>query len=289
MPFRILSTALVNSVAIHVEKYCSDRYGKNGFKIESGLDPKVNWAPTLQFRPTKYQINAVEVSEDLYPLILKISAHDLRQECPDIPIAVYVACPLDSYLADSKQTTVRKLKEHGFGLFTVDDTGHVTEQFGAISLIHHIADSDIQAGLKKLPSNVRVKFKDAFEVYKRSSNQGLQDSGQIVEGLIFCLARHCEKVGWITPIKRSSAAEVVDMLYESTNNRLNQQRAALGRSRYFMKNFRNMASHPPKNIKESAQRIKRGREGFLDSLTTCNELCLALKALGFPAKLHIPG
>lgn len=288
MPYSVLSPVLAASVAIHVEKFCSNKYGKSGFKIETGFHQNISWSPTLQFRPNKFEIFAIEVSEDLYPLILKISAHDIRQECADIPVAVFVACPLDSYLADARQTTIRKLKEHGFGLITVDDTGVVTEQFSAIPLIHHIAETELELSIKTLPSSVKVKFKAAYEVYKRSANQGLQESGQIVEGLLFCLANNCEKAGMIGSIKGKTAASVVDMLYEATEEKLKQQRAALGKARYFIKNFRNMASHPPKNMKESAIRIKRSREGFIDSLSTCTEICKTLKALSFSAKLYIP-
>jgi hypothetical protein len=288
MPFCILSAALAQSVAQPVEQYCVNRFGKSGLKIEQGIQPNLGWSPTIQIRRTKFELVAIEVSEDLYPMILKIVAHDIRQECPDIPVTVYVACPLASYLADVKQTMVRKLKEHGFGLLTVDDTGHVTEQFNAIPLIHHIAENELNDGIKSFPSSIRVKFKGAFEVYKTNSNQGLQEGGQLVEGLIFCLAKESHKKGWIPSIAGKTAAAVVDSLYEANHNDLKQARAALGKARYFIKNFRNMASHPPKNAKESAQRIKRCREGFIDSMNTASELCETLKKLKFTAKLYVP-
>lgn len=288
MPFSVLSPSLAIAVAEPVYQFCTSRFGKNGLKIDSGIQPNLSWSPTIQLKRGKFELIAIEVSEDLYPLILKMVAHDIRQDCPDIPVTVYVACPLESYLADTKQTTVRKLREHGFGLLTVDDTGQVTEQFRAIPLIHHIAENELNNGIKNLPSSIKVKFKDAFEVYKTNSYQGVQEGGQLVEGLVFSLAKHSQKKGWISLKKNSSAADAVDALYESGTNDLKQQRAVLGKARFFLKSFRNMASHPPKNLKDAAQRIKLCRQGFVDSINTASELCDTLKKLKFTVKLYIP-
>lgn len=286
MPFSVLSPSLAKSVAEPICQYCTNRFGKNGLKIEEGIHPNLSWSPTIQLKRSKIELLAIEVSEDLYPLILKMVAHDIRHDCPDIPVTVYVACSLESYLADAKQTTVRKLKEHGFGLLTVDDANHVTEIFGAIPLIHHIAENEFNDGIKILPSSIKVKFKDAFDVYKTNAYQGLQEGGQLIEGLVFCLAKQSQKKGWITYKKNSAAADVVDALYESESVDLKHQRAVLGKARFFLKSFRNMASHPPKNLKESAQRIKLCRQGFVDAINTASELCETLKKLKFTAKLY---
>jgi hypothetical protein len=278
MVFSIISPTLADSVAQPVSSYITDRYGKGGFKIETGIRPDLMWRPTIQVNRTKYELLAIEVSEDLYPMILKMVAHDISREIPDVPISVYVACPLDVYLADSKQVTVRKLKEHGFGLFTVDDTGRVTEQFSAIPLIHQIPEVILIDQIKTLPSGIRVKFKNAFDLYRTNSNQGLQDTGQLVESLVYCMANHAHKKNWISRPDRMAAATMVDQLY--TANQLNNYRAALGATRNFLKSYRNMASHPPKSYKAAAEKIKSMRSGFIESLNTTVALCAALKELG---------
>lgn len=288
MPFSVLSPSLAKSVADPVCQYCVSRFGKNGLKIDEGIHAALAWSPTIQLKRSRFELVAIEVSEDLYPYILKTVAHDIRHDCPDIPVTVYVACSLESYLADTKQTTVRKLREHGFGLLTVDDTSHVTEMFGAIPLIHHIAENEFNSGIKSLPSSIRVKFKDAFDVYRTNGYQGLQEGGQLVEGLVFCLAKHSQKKGWISSKKNPSAADVVDALYASEAKELQQHRAALGKARYFLKNFRNLASHAPKNLKEAAQKIKVCRQGFVDSIDTTSVLCETLNKLKFKAQLYFP-
>lgn len=288
MAFSVLPAPLISSVAEPVLAFCTDRYGKNGLKIETGIQPNLGWSPTIQLKRGKFELIAIEVSDDLYPYILKTMAHEIRHDCPDIPVTVFVACSLDAYLADTKQTIVRKLKGHGFGLLTVDDTQHVTEQFGAIPLIYHIPENEFTDGISTLPSSIKVKFKDAFGTYQTNAYQGLQEAGQLVEGLVFCLANHCKKNGWMTYQKTTPAAGVVDALYESTVQDLKQQRASLGKVRYFLKNYRNMASHPPKNMKDAAQRIKFCRQGFIDSFNTASELTQTLKQLKITAKLYMP-
>lgn len=289
MAFTIISGTLANVVAEPVQQYCIQRFGRSGLKLETGISPAISWSPTIQIKRSSAELLAIEVSEDLYPLILKLVAHDIRQDCPDIPITVYVATPLDSFLADNRQVTVRKLKEHGFGLFTVDQNGLVTEQFGAIPLIHHIPHNEFNEHLQSLPQGVRVKYKDAYDVYRANSYQGLQEVGQLIEGLVFSMAKQCHKKGWIPsrPL-RGMAAEVLDAMYESTINDLKNQRASLGSARSFIKYYRNMASHAPKSIKEAALRIKACKKGFLDSLETASRLCEAHRDLGFQIKLYFP-
>lgn len=289
MPFTIINGTLAEQVAEPVYQYCIQRFGRSGLKLEMGILPTISWSPTIQVKRSASELLAIEVSEDLYPMILKLIAHDIRQDCPDIPITVYVATPLESYLADAKQLTVRKLKEHGFGLLTVDDNGLVTEQFTAIPLIHHIPLNEFNDCIKTLPHSARVKYKDAYDVYRTNSYQGLQECGQLVEGLVFSLAKQSHLKGWIAskPLK-GMAAEVLDAMYESTDNSLKQQRAALGSARSFIKYYRNMASHAPKSLKDTAIRIKACRKGFLDSLGTASELCETHRKLGFPVKLYFP-
>jgi hypothetical protein len=283
MAFSIISAPLAASVAQPVANFMTVRYGKAGFKVETGIRSELSWSPTIQVNRTKFELLAIEVSEDLYPMILKIVAHDISRDIPDVPISVYVACPLTVYLADAKQITVRKLKDHGFGLITVDDTGHVTEQFSAIPLIHQISEVTLADNIKALPSGIRVKFKNAFDLYRTNSNQGLQDTGQLVEGLIYCMAKHSHKKGWIANPDRMAAASMVDLLYAARE--LNNYRAALGAARNFLKSYRNMASHPPKSYKAAAEKIKLMRNGFIDSLNTTVALCGALKELQITIRL----
>ena len=50
-------------------------------------------------RQNRVLIVAIEVSDPLYPEVLKIAAHDIEHY--DYPIAVYQACSLDVYQHDS--------------------------------------------------------------------------------------------------------------------------------------------------------------------------------------------
>lgn len=289
MPFTMINGALADQVASPIHDYCITRFGRSGLKIESEIQPSLNWKPTLQARRSKYEIIAIEVSEELFPQIIKIAAHEIRVECPDKPISVYIATPLSSYASDTKQTTVKKLKELGYGLLTVDDEGLVTEQFIAIPIIHHIPQKEFSEIVRPLPSLIRVNFQNAFDVYKTNPYQGLQECGQIVEGLIFSLAKQSNKKSWIgSKPSKGAAATALDALYESTHIALQEKRASLGRARAFMKNYRNITSHPPKSFSDAATRIKNCRIGFIESIAVASELHSTHKHLGLTAKLHFP-
>jgi hypothetical protein len=278
---------LINDVAKPVADYCTKQYGKAGLKIEKELKAGLQWRPSIQIKTSKFQILAIEVSDLIYPAVVKTVAHDLLVDHADVPISVSVACPLSVYQADLRHAEVSRLKSHGFGLFTVDDVGHVIEQIPAVALIHHIPENVFAKRLEGLPQKLKVLGRKAFGVYKEQSYQGVQDIGQVIEALIFSFAAGAEKKGWITKV-RKNAADVIDDLYESKEKALHDQRAAIGHARAFMKKYRNASSHPPKTAAAAADLIKRCREGFLTATDVIADLNAAIRACGLTARLNIP-
>lgn len=290
MSFTIISRALTTQVAEPIFKYCTNRFGRSNLKLEKEIQSNLSWKPTIQIKRTQYDLLAIEVSEILYPIIIKIVANDILKSCSETPISVYVATPLSSYTADAKQSIVRELKQHGIGLFTVDDSGHVSEQIQAIPLMHHISQKDFNDALGSIPAPIKTKLQKSFETYRINSYQGLQECAQMVESLVWSLATQSHKEGWITPApaKGKPAADIIDSLYNSNEKLLQNQRAYLGHARSYMKSYRNPTSHPPKSHKEAAKLIKDCRHGFLESLRVVSELCITHKALGFRAKIYFP-
>lgn len=286
MPYSSIPLHLEATVAEPVLAYLTGRYGRHGLKVEQQIHNDVHWTPTLQLKTNKFCLLGIEVSEQLYPSIIKIAAHDLLASCDGMPVCISVACPLAEYQADVRQSISKQLRRDGIGLVTVDDLGNVTEQFAPVAIIHHIQEDTFTKRIGDLPSSVRVKFAAAYGVYRTNSHQGLQDVSQVIEALSLGFAKDCLKKGWITSMGRS-AADALDALYNSTENRLIQQRAAIGGARDYMRNVRNPASHPPRNMSEVAARIQECREGFLNTTRVAGNLCEAIHKCGLKVRLLV--
>lgn len=278
---------LAESVANPVVEYLKKKYGLNGLKIEQPFSTKVSWSPTIQINSSTTELLLVEVSESLYPTIFTTAYPDLLNEESERAIKVFQACPLASFQADKRQEQTRKLKKHGFGLITVDETLSVDEQFSAAVLIHHISDSKFEGMVKDLKPDVKRGITRAFEVYRTNASQGVQLAGQVVEALIHSIASQCHSKGLLSRYReRDRAADVIDSLYSSTDQKLKDQRACLGGARQFMKTGRNATSHPAKSKKQAKKKLN-AREGFESAIRVCGELCQARKSLGLGKRLAI--
>ena len=278
---------LEKDVAIPVAQFITKKYGKSGFKLQSELNPALNWRPTIQVKTSRFTTMGIEVSEILYPQVLKGISHDLVADFSDSPIIVCVACPLAVYQEDARQAAVSKLRSHGFGILTVDDQGTVIEQVKSIPLIHHISEADLLPRIKGLTSSVKVQVRQAYDTYRINSYQGLQDVAQVIEGLIFGFAKGAKSKGWIAKVQ-NDAANVLDDLFACTKDPLRSQRAAIGATRGFVKFYRNLSSHPPKTTKAAATLIKECRGGFFQALQVADQLSSAMRNCDLTVRLHIP-
>lgn len=288
MSYSSISPHLAAEVATPVQTHLTGKYGRAGLKVDSQIHNDVHWKPTLQIKTNKFCLMGIEVSDQLYPSIIKIAAHDLQANCAEMPVCVCVACPLAEYQADARQTISKQLRRDGIGLITVDDLGNVTEQFAPVPIIHHIQEDAFSKRIGGLPSSIRVKFSAAYDVYRTNPYQGLQDVSQVIEALSIGFAKDCHKKGWITSTGSGSAASALDALYGSTERIVTDQRAAIGGARDYIKSFRNPASHPPKNMSQVAERIQECREGFLNTTRVADNLCEAIHKCGLRVRLLVP-
>jgi hypothetical protein len=282
MPFDTLSDRL-RTVATQALAHCKARYGHNGLKVEEGIDPQIGWRPTFFLKPSKFRIIAVEVEDLLYPEGLKGAAHDISHY--DFPISVYQACSLDAYQADPKQERIGRLKRHGFGIMTVDDAGVVVVQHACIPLMQFIPPDILDTAISKLKSGLKVRFRDAYESYCINEGQGLQQAGQLVEALVLSIAKSAVKSGAVQIGANEALATVIDKLYAV--GIFSPHRAALGGARDFVKEFRNTASHAPRGAKQAAEKIRKCRIGFLDSVSVCEKLQVVAKSLGYTIKINV--
>lgn len=282
MPFDTFTPRLKN-VATKALAYCRKRYGGASLKTGVEIASSVSWRPTFFLKPTKFLILAVEVEDNLYPQALKGAAHDIGHY--DFPIAVYQACSLDVFQSDPNHTKVNLLRNHGFGIITVADNETVTVQQSTIPLAQHISPQLLDTELAGLNLALKPKLRAAHTTYLTNEGQGLQQAGQIVEGLILSIATQAAKAGLVAAgVPKANQAEMIDALYESKS--FKDHRAALGAARDFVKDFRNTASHAPINAKQAADKIRKCRTGFLDAIAVSKKLRNAMQILGYKIKLY---
>jgi hypothetical protein len=278
--FDTLSPRL-KAVADATFAHCKTRFGQTGAKAESQIHKDIGWKPTIQVK-SGVKLIAVEVDDNLYPEILKIAAHDIGHS--DIPIVVYQACSLEAYMLDSKQTIVNKLKKHGFGVITVNDQAIATIQHIAVPLVQHISDDELDKELKGLSPKLKVAFREALSTYTTSAGQGLQQAGQIVEAMVTGIAKAMQKKGLsINPNK--TVALVIDDIYAETSYKA--YRASLGGARDFIKEFRNVASHPANTAAQATGKLRKCKKGFFDALKCARNLRDMAQKEGLTVNIHV--
>jgi hypothetical protein len=274
----------LQTIARKALSFCRSEFGSRGLKTEKEIAPEISWTPSFFFKSARYRIVAVEVADILYTEALKIAAFSILQ-FHGSPISVYQVCSLQTYQSDPKQAKIAQLLKHGFGIITVDEDGNVRVQRRCVPLSQHISEEDLKAELAGLNPELRVKFKEAHATYLSNEGQGLQQAGQIVEGMISSIATQAASRNVISNAQATGdLADRIDALYATSA--FQNYRAALGGARKFVKEFRNIASHAPRSALEAAEKIKKCKTGFLEGISIATKLRIAAKALGYTVRVH---
>lgn len=265
------------------EKHFGTAFDKPKIKIGQEIDAKLGWTPSLFFSAKQFVIIAAEVSERPYPMILRIRHANIVNV--HVPIIVYSVCPEEAFLRKEAQKEVEELKSHGFGLLTVNEAGEVNKRHGCIPLIQHISEDEMTLEIKVLPKAIRLRFKEAFDVYQGSATSGVQEASEIVEDLVNGAIKHCVKTGLLKPdvLKVKSAAIAVDHLF--TIPKLKNKDACHGGLRYYISTYRNKAHHAPKTKADAYKKSAYCRDGFKGAVDHSKSLCDELKKAGIPARL----
>lgn len=263
-------------------EYLKRHFGRNGLKQNQEIDPEIHWTPSYHVKVGGALIVAAEVSDELYPRIVKEALADIRQY--DRPISIYVVCPLEVYTADVKQTIVSQLVKQGIGVITINDSGKAMLQHPCTPVVQNISEDELEGLIKPLTSKLKNKFRSVRETYQTNTGQGLQEAGQVVEAILKSVAESAGSRGWVSSgIQGNQAAAIIDELWDSPQ--FTAHRAALGGARNFVKGYRNIASHPEKTSRELLDKINKCRKGILDAVRTANELLDVARALGFRIKI----
>jgi hypothetical protein len=233
-------------------------------------------------RPTRVLTIAVEVADVLFPEILKIAAHDIER-C-NLPISIYQACALDIYQRDPQLARANLLRDHGFGIITVDDGGAAVIQCRAEPISQHIPPERIDEQLRKLTPTLKIKFRAAHATYQTNIGQGLQEAGQIIEALIASITNQAVAKGVVSAATGNKAtAGKIDDLYQT--NAFQNHRATLGGARDFARTYRNSSSHPAQTLQQATEKIRRCKSGFVDALRIAGELRSTMQAMGYQIRI----
>lgn len=281
MPFDTLTDRL-KLVANSSLALCRKDLGSTGLKKEEPINAKIGWRPTFFLKPTPALIVAVEVDDAIFPDALKGAAHDIGKF--DFPIAVYQACSLDVYQRDPKMSRVNLLRENGFGLITVDEDGSAVIRDHAQPLAQYISHERLESEIRPLTPSLRVRFKAAHTTYQTNVGQGLQEAGQIIEALVKGISAQAQAGGIVgSGTTNKPTAVMIDRLYATQD--FEDHRAVLGGTRGFVKNYRNIASHPPANPKQAAEKIRRCKDGFLSAVQLSVQLRETMADMGYQVRL----
>ena len=76
---------------------------------------------------------------------------------------------------------MNKLKEHGYGLVTVDLNGAAHRVFSAAPLVQVIPRPEFSAEIRGLAGNIRRRVSEAFEIYDSNPASGVQSLSEVIE------------------------------------------------------------------------------------------------------------
>ena len=240
-----------------------DRYGHPVMHVDKQLSPKLEWIPALRFTIHRYINVFVEPSESgAYPRILEIK-HAEVYNFPE-PIAVYCVCPENAITTSAGQKDLRRLKSHGFGLVTVDPLGTAEVLFSAIPLVQSISDAEFKLQLRDLPRGIKQRASEAFVEYRNSPVSGVKILSELIEGMIIKAGQDAVKQNHIQPGKISHAtpAYVLDALYQNFAD----ARAAIGGTRSYFRECRNLSHHWPKKKKDAYRKYADCRHQLLEGI-----------------------
>jgi hypothetical protein len=280
--FSTLSPTLADA-AQRALAYCKAQYGQKGLKLEEAIDVSIAWRPTFHLKINKFEIFAVEVNDVIFPDAIKGAAQDIRHYGGLIRVAQVI--PLDVFQSDKDEKRVNPLRAQGFGVMTVAGNGAVVMQSDCAALSQFIPRPELDAGIKDLPTALKVRMRTAYATYMTNPPKGVQDAGEVIEGLVYSIGKQSAAAAGLTNAQlNGTAANLIDNMYN--NNYFKAHRAALGGARECLKTYRNPTSHAPKSAKEAADRVKQVREGFVTELRHLSALVGMAHGLGLQARVY---
>ena len=267
-----------------VRKFFEDHYENPVIHLHKQLHRDLAWTPALRFTIHEHVNVFVEPSETSpYPHILKLKLAEVFH-FPQ-PIAIYVVCPEDMISKTAQQRVDRKhLQNHGFGLITVDSHGQAQRMFSASPLIHVIPRAEFKREIAGLRVKIRQRVSEAFDDYHSNTASGVSALSEVIEGLVEQAGNDALKKEYLVKNSlRNGIAKTLDALYDA--DRFKDVRAAIGGVRSYIKEYRNLSHHWPKNEKKAYQKYAECRHAFLEGIKKIQQFSEAMRSVGLSGKL----
>ncbi|MYA37108.1 MAG: hypothetical protein F4193_06925 [Candidatus Dadabacteria bacterium] len=263
------------------QTWFAENYGNPIMHIDTQLSSKLEWVPALRFMLHRYINVFVEPSDDgPYPRILHMK-HAEVSNYPE-PIAIYCVCQEAATATVRGQQELRRLKAHGFGLITVNSDGEAHVLFPAIPLVQVIPQESFKQQLQGLPRAICQPASEAFQDYRANPLNGVKTLSELVESMIMKAGQDSAKLGGITRTQSKAAlADVLDALY----GEYPPARAAIGGARNFIREYRNLAHHSPRNKKDAYKKCTDCKHHFLEGLRTIQTFRNAMKNVDLTGNL----
>lgn len=236
----------------------------------------VKWKPSIQVRLNEHLTMVAEVSETPYPTIFRLRRTDILNL--QMPISICCVCPQEAYLA--QQDEVKELMLHGYGLYTVEADGSVTERFESIPIIQQISPGDLKEEIKGLPDKMKQKLMASFQIYKTSAPAGMADVTETVEALVLKAGADAIKKGWLTPANVKPGKTAATLIAMGKVPQFNNAAAAVGGVQGYVNRYRNTAHHPPKNKVQAYKKYRDCRHGFLEGIKEVQHFRAAMRGIG---------
>ncbi|MCA6422405.1 MAG: hypothetical protein IM568_06265 [Flavobacterium sp.] len=268
-------------VAEIVKNKIQTRFGLGNAVVEQLFDENIDYKPTFHWK-TKTHIYICDIAVSPFPQSINNFYSEVAVK--GLPVKVIIA-----YL-EKKQKEIlkykkelKKAKEYGIGLISIDEDDKVTFENLGISIPLHLAELDYTLYDKKF----RPEIESAYESYMTDGKPdvGLQKLGQLVEKMILTVATQAKKKGnfvyaGYTPGKYISLNKLLDNLIKENVLDI----GFLGNCKTFAKD-RNSVSHPPKTINEAKKIEKKLKESFQFGLRIIENMPLTFKAKKYIIKI----
>ncbi len=266
------------------QRFFEDRYEKPKIHVNEELHKDLSWTPALRFTVNDHINVFVEVSETgPYPQIVQMRLANVL-EFPE-PISVYAVCPEEMILTPKQRSEIKKMRAHGYGLLTVNNTGEVNLEFTASPLVQGITKAKYKMLINGLPKSIRQQIGQAYEDYNSKPVNGVSKITEVIEGLVNQAGLDAVKKGYLTkPDLGSTVADSLDALHKTKQCR--DARAAIGGVRNHHSTYRNLAHHWPKNKKKAHKKYADCRHAFMAGLRNIKQFREAMKNNGLSGNLR---
>jgi hypothetical protein len=248
--------------------------------FQTKIDKDVEWSPSFQFKRLGNTLVAVEVSETVFPEILRRKRAALLRV--KSPLTVYCVCPEEEY--QSNPNDAYDLRENGFGLVTIDAEGRSHTQYDAVPLQQIILLEECEAEIEGLPKKLRQRLAESFQTYSRDPMAGVRDVTEVFEDVIKRAARGARQKGWITQQHEEQTLYNVLTVMERRPP-MDQRAQILASARGFTDRYRNFNHHAPKTPKALLKRTREAKHAFLEGLKQISDFQGAMGDLGLKIRL----